>query len=37
MRCLDARAAAVIRIDDVWLAIDPLEMLATNEKSSGGR
>ena len=28
MRCLDARAAAVIRIDAVWLAIDPLDMRA---------
>lgn len=28
MRRLDARAAAVIRIDAVWLAIDPLDMRA---------
>ena len=28
MRCLDVRAAAVIRINAVWLAIDPLEMRA---------
>ena len=28
MRRLDARAATVIRIDAVWLAIDPLDMRA---------
>jgi transposase len=28
VRILDARAAAVIRIDAVWLAIDPLDMRA---------
>lgn len=28
MRRLDAGAAAVIRIDAVWLAIDPLDMRA---------
>ena len=28
MRCLDARVAAVIRVDAVWLAVDPIDMRA---------
>lgn len=31
MRCLDARAAALIRIDTVWLATTPLDMRAGTE------
>jgi transposase len=31
VRRLDARAAAVIRIEAVWLAIDPLDMRAGTE------
>ncbi len=28
MRCVAARVAGVIRIDEVWLAVDPLDMRA---------
>ena len=31
LRCLDARAAAVIRVDAVWLAVEPLDMRAGTE------
>ncbi len=31
MRHVDARAAAVIRVDAVWLAIDPLDMRSGSE------
>ena len=31
LRSLDARAAAVIRIDAVWLAVAPLDMRAGTE------
>ncbi|MFT7721941.1 MAG: IS66 family insertion sequence element accessory protein TnpB [Roseateles sp.] len=30
-RCLDSRAAAVIRVDAVWLAVEPLDMRAGTE------
>jgi transposase len=36
MRRLDARAAAVIRIDAVWLAIDPLDMRAGTDTALAG-
>ena len=32
MRCLDARVAAVIRIDSLWLATQPVDMRAGAER-----
>jgi len=32
MRKLDARAAAVIRIDSLWLAVEPIDMRAGTER-----
>ena len=31
MRCLDARAAEVIRVEAIWLAVEPLDMRAGTE------
>jgi transposase len=33
LRCLDARAVAMIRIDAVWLAVAPLDMRAGTESA----
>lgn len=32
MRCPDARVAAVIRIDSLWLAVEPVDMRAGAER-----
>lgn len=33
MCCLDARDAAVIRVNAVWLAVDPLDMRAGTDRA----
>ena len=35
MRCLAARVACMIRIDQVWLAVDPLDMRAGFDTALG--